>query len=480
MEKRTRTLAAVMLAIFALLLGSGLLLGGCQPEHLSYCVAFALAIPVVALFVWWQNRPRRRASCWERLGAGKTAALLLALCFAVNLAWVFFFRLDPDGDYATYWLSANSLAGTGAVANWSYVAMFPHILGYSAFLSLFLRLFWANTLVAPVLNVCLTTLSGYFLFRLCLRWRGLNQAAFALLLWALMPSKLFYNAMVLSEPYYTCLLLGALFAISEVEARKPALGVTALLGLLAGLLLRLVQTARPIAAVPIIALLLWLVLLRRDRARETTRRWLGFTALLLAVYFATGPLWTAFERQVFGEEPASFPAYSFYVGLNSESLGSYSDADMSLLTHYRYDVEDSSAVEAQSQMLGELKSRLQSGEVPFGQLLLNKMRNLLGYDEGGAYYSRAGLRDRSYQLLALGSNICYYALGILALVGCWAVYSEGERRTLLLAPLYVIGLTLAQLMVEVAAHRHYSVLPMLIILACCAFRNSGETGNPAS
>ncbi len=475
MEKHTRTLAAAMLVIFALLLGAGLLLGGCQPEHLSYCVAFALSIPVVALFVWWQRRPRRRPSCWERLGAVKTAVLLLALCFAVNLAWVLFFRLDPDGDYATYWLSANGLAGTGDGANWSYVAMFPHILGYSAFLSLFLRLFGASALLAPILNVCLTTLSGFFLFRLALRWRGLNQAAFALLIWALLPSKLFYNAMVLSEPYYTCLLLAALDVTSLVEARRPALGRAALLGVLAGALLRLVQTARPIAAVPIIALLIWIVCLRTERGREDTRRYVAFTALLLAVYLVTGPLWTAYETRVFGEKPASTPVYSFYVGLNPQSLGSYSNEDMALLQHYRYDFEGGSAEAAQQQMREELKARFESGEVPYGRLLVNKLRNFLGYDEGGAFYSRAGLRDRSYQVLALVSNICYYALGILALVGCWIVYSEGERRTLLLAPLYVIGLSLAQLLVEVAARYHYSTLPMLILLACCAVHKQRES-----
>ena len=467
MEKTTRVLTTLMLAFFVLLLGSALLLGGCQPEHLSYCVAFALAIPLVALFVYWQKKPRLRPSLWERLGAFRTAALLLALCFAVNLAWVLWFRLDPEGDYATYWLSANALAGF-AEGNWGYVALFPHILGYSSFLSLFLRLFGPNPLVAPILNVCLSTLSGYFLFRLCLRWRGLNQAAFALLLWSLLPSKIFYNAMVLSEPYYTCLILGVLFLTAEIEGRRGALGPVVLGGALAGLLLRLVQTARPIAPVPILALLIWLVCLRKERGREVRRRWLGFTALLLAVYLATGPLWNAFAARTLGEKPASVPAYSFYVGLNSDSLGSYSDRDMMLLQHYRYDYEDGSAESAQRQMLEETKARLASGEVPFGRLLLNKLRNLLGYDEGGAYYSRSMLRDRAYQLLALGSNICYYALGILALVGACFVWHRRDQSTILLAPLYVIGLTLAQLLVEVAARYHYSVLPMLIVLASCA------------
>ena len=120
-------------------------------------------------------------------------------------------------------------------------------------------------------------------------------------------------------------------------------------------------------------------------------------------------------------------------------------------------------------IVAEAKARLHSGEIPFGKLLLTKLRNFLGYDEGGAFYSRARLRDRSYQVLALYSNIWYYALGLLALWGAWRVYRAGVRSTALLAPLYVIGLTLAQLLVEVSARYHYSIVPMLILLAAFSY-----------
>ena len=72
-------------------------------------------------------------------------------------------------------------------------------------------------------------------------------------------------------------------------------------------------------------------------------------------------------------------------------------------------------------------------------------------------------------MLALYSNIWYYALGLLALWGAWRVYRAGVRSTALLAPLYVIGLTLAQLLVEVSARYHYSIVPMLILLAAFSY-----------
>ena len=463
MEKISRILTAAMLTIFALLFGLALLLGGAQPEHLSYCVAFAFGVMVVGGYALLQRRPYSSPSFWERLGSRKTALLLLSVCFLVNLAWVLFFRLEPKVDYKTFWKAAVQLAAGKPVSNRIYIAMFPHILGYASFLSLFLRVFGPGPMVAPVLNVCLTTLSGFFLYRLTLRWRGQNSAALVLLAWSFFPSKMLYNAMVLSEPYYTCLLLAVLWLASEVEASRPKLLPAALLGLLAGLLLRLVNTARPIAAVPILALLIWILLLRGERSRESWIAWGGFTALLLAAYLVTGPLWNAYAVRALGETPASVPGYSLYVGINPDSLGSYSNEDMDLLQGLRGDPE-SSAEQAQQVMLQHVGERLRSG-LPFGKLFFTKLRSLLGYDEGGAYYSRAGLRDRSYQVLALYSNVWYYAVGILALWGAWRLLRAGERRTVLLAPLYVVGLTLAQLMVEVAARYHYSIIPMLILLA---------------
>ena len=72
---------------------------------------------------------------------------------------------------------------------------------------------------------------------------------------------LFYAAMVLPEPWYTCLLLGALCLIAEVEERNPKLPTAVVAGLFSGLLLGMSQTARPVAAAALLlGLLLWVLL----------------------------------------------------------------------------------------------------------------------------------------------------------------------------------------------------------------------------
>ena len=71
--------------------------------------------------------------------------------------------------------------------------------------------------------------------------------------------------------------------------------------------------------------------------------------------------------------------------------------------------------------------------------------------------------------MALYSNTWYYALGMLALWGTWRLYRDGDRRTILLAPLYIVGLSLAQMLAEVSARYHYALIPMLILLAAFSY-----------
>ena len=357
------------------------------------------------------------------------------------------------------------------------MALFPHIFGYADFLSWFIRLSGPQPMLAPVLNVLLTVCSGSFLYHLCLRWFHLPAATLAYLLWTLCPSQTIYNSLVLSEPLYTALILGVLSFLTETERSAALKGYPLWMGVLSGtaggVLLRWVNGVRPIAAILLIALLLWLSLLNLNRlAARNWRRWWGLCmAGVLGAYVLLGPVWNARLSVRIGEEPSHTPGYSLLVGFNPDSGGRWNQEDSDRLYGYS-DQPGATAQWTQEQLLTDAEARILSGEIDFSKLLKQKLRTFLGSDDACVGYSASVLRHTEF--FSLLCNGFYYAAFLLAIGGAVQVWRSRERGLLLLAPLYILGLTLAQMLVEVAGRYHYSMIPMLLLLGQGTWRRAGE------
>ena len=473
-----------MLCLFALLMLCAVLLGAFR--SLSYIVAFALALLCVAALWLIVKRLRGLDALLERPGAVKTGIILGVFCFVFNLAVILLYRIEPQVDFLTFWLSAVNLGNGQELANAHYLALFPHIVGYSTFLSGFIRLFGASPMLAPFVNLGLTVISGLLIYILCLRWRGLKTAAAAGLLWSVCPSKALFNAQVLSEPLYTCFILLFLLIITELHLRlsghRKELWLWALCAIVCGVLLTAINAARPIAAVPLIAFFIWVLVLRSDELSDRRRwaAWALFALLLCAGYSMTSRLWQSHVEEVLGEEPAFNYGYSVCVGFNTDeegSYGSYSVADMERFQNY-YFGEGMSAPEAQERMLEDAKARITSGNIDFLKLFPNKIRTLLGNDEAGVYYLSSALNGTEYSVLAVLSNVYYYFIVLFALWGAFRLWRFKYNGTALILPMFVLGLSLAHMLVEVAGRYHYSIIPMLIMLA--AFAVDEQFGRDAS
>lgn len=448
-------LTRIMLALALALLGAALLLGARQNGE----TAKAFGLAVLAAAVLWKGLPwlSRRLAV---LGAVRVWIILTALCLVLKGAWVVLVRVPLSGDYATFWGYANWLAKLPVLNNGQYMALFPHIFGYSSFLSWFIRMFGSGELLAQWLNVALTALSGSFLFLLAKRWWGLAAGASAYLLWIICPSQTIYNSLVLSEPLYTAMLLGVLLLLTRWEdgGKRPIL-----LGAVAGLLLRWFNGVRPIALVVVIALLIWRFLLKPEGLvrREGRRLWLPALAVLLIAYLLTGPLWQAHLTRRIGEKPATTPGYSVLVGFNAQYSGQWNQEDSDLLFSFR-DEPGATAQQAQEKAMEAAKERITSGEISFLHLMKEKVRVFLGVDSACVGYASTVLRH--IDLLSLACNSFYYAAILLAAGGLIRLWRQRSRSLVLLLPLYVLGLTSAQMLVEVAGRYHYSVIPVLLLL----------------
>lgn len=471
-EKISKFFIRIMLLIYIGLLGLGVFLGTFgKLESPSYILAFALALAMLALIWVFRQRLGRLLGRIRLPGPFLTGLVLSLFCLLLNLAWVLYFQIEPTVDFQTFNDTALAIARNERV-DMLYIGLFPHILGYSTFLGLMMRLLGESAMLAPVLNVVLTLISGLCIYILCLRWLELKAAAAAFFLWSICPSKLMYNAMVMSEPLYTCLILLFLLLLSLALDRKLHRRLRLLaaipLGLACGALLLAVNVTRPVAVILFVAFFIWALLLRGRQLKEL-KGWLvlaAFTLSMFGAYSYCDRQWFRWEYLHIFERTSDIPAYNIYVGLNMDSLGSYSEEDMDTLMNYRY---QGGAVYAQEQMLEEVKERLSSGEIDFPRLFAAKLAKLMGNDEGGAFYAQAELSPLAFKLSSAVSNVFYYFVVLLSLFGALRLFKKPVFSTVYLAPLYSIGLILAHLIVEVSGRYKYSLIPMLIIMAVFAF-----------
>ncbi|MEN1938015.1 glycosyltransferase family 39 protein [Paenibacillus sp. 102] len=414
----------------------------------------------------------------EKLSETKCFLALLIICLAVKLTWVFLYKIEPLVDYATFYYTAESLSKNFVISS-RYVALFPHIFGYASFLSIIFKIFGVSYMIPPIVNVVLSTISMGLIYFICRRIGGVRTAITASVLWIILPSQTIYNMFVISEPLYCTILLLIWVIMIIVYEKLPSMSIKKLLfySVLLALLLALMNMVRPIAAVPIIALAIWLFIIdtRHLRNKKLFVSKAIYLGVILLGYFIFSSAANHYITARLGEEIASTPGYNIHVGFNTESSGTWNAADSELLIHYS-DKPGWSANDAQKQMLEEAKQRIQSGNIDFPQLFFDKFFIFLEDDSQAVTYAQSVL-DHTVRYTVI-SNVFYYFLIATSLLGIVTAFKNRNKSAVFIICLYAIGLTLAQLLVEVASRYHYSVTLPLVILAAFGINHIYNKKNP--
>jgi 4-amino-4-deoxy-L-arabinose transferase-like glycosyltransferase len=429
-------------------------------HHLDVLTGFLICCPVGYIVL------RKSGVLFERFGPKTCFIVLLGLCLAIKLGWVLVFRIIPDVDYETFFDTAAALSRSFEIHN-RYVALFPHIMGYSLFLSVFFEFFGVHYFIPPLLNVLLSTVSLAALYHICLRLGGGKAAVIAAVLWIIFPSQIIYNMLALSEPLYCTILLLIWLVIVKTYDRFPELNVkiVILVSILLALLLVLFNMTRPIAVIMLTALIIYLVLIDRSPVRigKSVLKKTAYILTTVLFFCAFSFLGSRYIGVRLGEQQANVPGYNIYVGFNAESEGAWNPGDSALLTYYN-ELDGWSADKTQKQMLHEAIFRIKNGNIDFPHLMYNKYLRFLGDDASAVYNARTSLVYT--ELLSTGSNIFYFSVIAFSLLGAAKAMYVKNKSPLIIICLYAIGLILAQMLVEVAPRYHYSVtLPMLILAA---------------
>lgn len=388
---------------------------------------------------------------------------LLFICIVVKTSWVLYYQIKPVNDYETFYNMALFLSRNFVVRS-RYVALFPHIMGYSLFLSFFLKIFGDHLFIPPIINVILSTISMALLYYICKKLSGKKMAIIASILWIGMPSQTIYNMFALSEPFYCTVLMSiwALLILVQEKFEKFSYYRLISCSFLIALLLGILNMARPIALIPIIAIAIWLFLIdvsplvnKRIYFKKTV-----YFLTIISSYLLLSFLAGRYIAVRLGEEPASVPGYSLYVGLNEKSGGTWNPKDSQLLSMYS-NIEGSTAEDVQKRMLVEAKKRFKEVNIP--KLIRAKFINLLADDSTAVSYADAVLKHITrFRIIC---NVYYYFAIFISVVGVIAAIIIGNKSMIIQLCLYSIGFIMAQLLVEVAGRYHYSIILPITILA---------------
>lgn len=401
----------------------------------------------------------------EKLNEKKCFFVLVIVCLAVKLTWVLSYQIQPLVDYATFYYTAEELSES-FVINKRYIALFPHIFGYASVLSIFLKIFGSSYMIPPILNVILTTISMGLIYAISRKIGGVKTAITASVLWIALPSQTMYNMFALSEPLYCTVLLLIWMIMIIVHEKIANINIKRLLvySILIAALLAFMNMVRPIAAVPIIALVIWFFIIDIKQIGNK-KIWLNkitYVGVIVVGYLIFSSAINQYITLRLGEEIASTPGYNIYVGFNEESSGKWNKPDAELLFYYS-DKPGWTADDAQQKMLEEAKERVQSGNIDFVKLFSDKFFSFLGDDSSAVDYAGPVLDNIVRYTVA--SNMFYYFLIATSILGVLVAIKNKNKSSLFIICLFAIGLTMAQLLVEVASRYHYSATISMVILA---------------
>lgn len=397
---------------------------------------------------------------------------LILLCFGIKLVAANIFHPTPVADYKTFYETAQSLAENyHYTVNPLYIALFSHVFGYSEFLSFFFQVFGTGISVAVRLNVVLSVISMMCLYKIGKSLGGFPMAVISSVLWSVFPSQSFWNSFVLSEPLYTTELLLFWCLILKMEETQEDKKKPVLFAVAAGIVLVLFQMSRTVGVIVVVALLITLFMVEIS---TVTKKKTLLVLLTIAVFVLGNRLADWHVESRIGTSTGGFSWYHVCVGMDESSGGKWNEQDWNrvLGNVNRFSQEGYEKPAAEAQKLEKLvaEQKIRNLSEPF-QLMKTKLKTLLGNDSSGIIihlkYSEVSLKAKTCQKIEFLTNSFYYMMVLLSILG-GIIFLREKKGNVAFIFLYVIGLTMGHMLIEVQERYHYSILAGFLVGAAYA------------
>lgn len=325
---------------------------------------------------------------------------ILVASFCVRVWYVKEYTMEPTSDYKTYYeiaqlLNQNTLIEEGP-GYCDYIAMFPHVLGYSYVLSIVMKYFGDSVVVGQWFNIVLAVLTCFFVWRIIRYLADRVCALIGLCFIAFWPSQILYNNFLASEYLFSFLLCFSiwlfLYLVISYDPDHSNHEKYFILNIMLGILIGITSAIRPMGLLLLVSIAFCLIPCRTVLpikpkndlslcARFLEKGWTRVVFILIS-YMITNAFLSKCVSYSIDQPIASGSAsfgYNLLVGLNQESYGGWNQEDADYL--YGALDETGSASGAQEACRDLAIQRFKVNPVSLLNLFLHKYEVLWANDD---------------------------------------------------------------------------------------------------
>lgn len=316
---------------------------------------------------------------------------IVILSLIPRIIWVFLIQVTPKSDFYTFHSLADALV-QGNILYPKFISLFPHVLGYSKVLSLVYSVFGTSSAAAVGFNILLNVGILLLLYILGKLFYDEKTGLIAAAIYALWPSQIFYNALVLTEPFFTfctlCIIVGYFMMIRRTEKIVFCLITFIVMGVAIGLL----KYIRPASLIILLSILIHFLFIfqvkteQKGKLFKQNRYKLALSVLLFLSYTLTSSIClNRIDRITAAKTARNSSGFYILVGLSQESEGRWNQKDSSLLDPM---IEQGMASEEVQEVFAEQGVERLKGMnlLSFIRLQINKNRHMWGNDSKSISY----------------------------------------------------------------------------------------------
>lgn len=406
-----------------------------------------------------------------------SAVAIVAVAIVPRILFAIAVKTNPAGDFMTYHLFAGGVATNTMQSDPAlplrYASVFPHTVGFSVLLGSLMRVLsisssQAAVLIAVFAGAVSSLLTGTIAERV-------RRGSFlpAGLLFACLPSQIYYTALIATEPAFIMFMLLGVWIIT-IFIGKSRFSRAYWMPALASLFFAIANAIRPMGLVLAIASIITIAILAYPLLRRRAVERIISCTVLIVVYVLSNAAISAGVEALIGLQTAKSPVgFNLYVGMNAESKGKWCPEDSEVFSQMAGDLSNSPQ-QIHDEFFKMGLSRFNDTRSRLLTFMFDKFGVMWSEDEESLRYIKSALDhknsflalNRSYGPLASAAETIYFAWILLALFSIGMCWVRRDFPPLAIVPsLIVLGICAVHLILEAASRYHAPALPWIVVLA---------------